>query len=191
VGGEDLRDRVLDRASVERDRQFRIDTIYSDAECLKLLDSAREEIGCSDKELFDIYASAFVAETQKIFPQFYATCSTSEEFLRKQAAIHALIGASLRDKDQQQSINDKFEIEDSSPGNLLVHYDSPNKLCGLYHALAHAVADVYDDKLSVRTVNCSKRNSKGTACEFLVTWLRAVDSSTTDEAIDSRSEATS
>lgn len=174
-GGDDLRNRVLDRAGIERDREFRIDTNYSDTECLELLDAATEEIGCTEKELFDLFSAQFVAETREIFPQFYSGCKNSEEFLRKQVAIHALIGASLRDKGQRQAINDKFVIEDTAPGSLTVRYNSPNKLCGLYHSLAHAVAESYKDTLTVRTICCSKKSGTGTACEFLVSWLHSIE----------------
>jgi len=183
TGGDELRHRVMDRAGVERDRQFRIDTNYSDTECLQLFAMAKEETGCSEDELFKLFATEFVSETRVIFPKFYEQCANSEDFLRRQAAIHSLIGSSVRDEKQKQAINDKFKIEDSSPGNLMVHYNSPNKLCGLYHALAHSVADSFGDKLTVRTVNCAKKNGKGTRCEFLVTWLRPVDTSTADQTV--------
>jgi hypothetical protein len=52
-------------------------------------------------------------------------------------------------------VKDKFRIESNAINNdLTVFYQSPNKHCELYIALAHRLAKKYGDKLEITNKQC-------------------------------------
>ena len=67
----------------------------------------------------------------------------------------------------RSAIDDKFEVEERA-GELVVHYESPNQLCGLYMALARRIIDLYGDQAVVEEACCAKNGAS--QCEIHVRW---------------------
>ncbi len=168
TGGETLRFAVMDRAGVPHDRTFRIDQNYPDDECLRLIQGAVDETGLSEDEINALYAKAFLKEAHTLFPQFFLMAKTSEQFLLRQATIHGVIASGLKKSEERQMVKDKFSARSIEPGFVEVTYRSPNKLCGLFRALAHEVAAMYGEIVTVDCADCMKRGDE--ACRFELRW---------------------
>lgn len=168
TGGETLRHAVMDRADVPRDRDYRIDQNYPDDECLRLIQGAVAETGLSEDVLNEKYAQAFLAEARNLFPEFFKMSSSSEEFLLRQATIHGVISSGLKKPEERQKVKDKFSARRIRPGFVEITYRSPNQLCGLFRALAHEVAGLYGETLTVECADCMKRGDE--ACRFELHW---------------------
>lgn len=168
TGGEALRHAVMDRADVPRDRNYRIDQNYPDDECLRLIHSAVTETGLSEDQINALYATAFLKEARNLFPQFFNMASSSEEFLLRQATIHGVIASGLKKPEERQVVKDKFSARRIEPGFVEITYRSPNQLCGLFRALAHEVAGLYGESLTVDCADCMKRGDP--ACRFELRW---------------------
>ncbi|MEC7546968.1 MAG: heme NO-binding domain-containing protein [Pseudomonadota bacterium] len=150
TGGEELVANVLSEAGVPADVTYRIDQNYSDDEFNRLLSASAVITGLSVGELSALYAKAFLNRAKVLFPRFFEMSSSSEEFLMRQATIHAVMASGLKTQDERKAVTDKFSAERIRPGFVRVTYRSANKLKDLYIALAHEVAAIYDEKIQVQ-----------------------------------------
>jgi hypothetical protein len=168
TGGASLVTDVLKRAEVPEDVTFRIDQNYSDEEFHRLLQASGQATGLPESELCALYARAFLARARELFPRFFEMSSSSEEFLLRQATIHAVMASGLKTSEDRKAVTDKFSAEQVRPGFIRVSYRSANKLCELYKALAHEVAFLYGEKLQITCEHCMKRGD--TECRFAINW---------------------
>ena len=168
TGGAPLVTDVLRRAEVHEDVTYRIDQNYSDDEFHRLLQASGEATGLSESELCVLYAKAFLTRARDLFPRFFEMSSSSEEFLLRQATIHAVMASGLKTSEDRKAVTDKFSAEQIRPGFVRVHYRSANKLCELYKALAHEVASLYGEKLQISCEHCMKRGDA--ECRFAINW---------------------
>jgi len=168
AGGDTLKHAVLDRAGVDRNASFRIDQSYSDAEFMRLLQASAEETGMNEEEISGLYARTFLTKAQELFPRFFQMATSSEDFLMRQATIHAVMASGLRASEDRKQVNDKFTAQRIEPGLVRVDYRSKNQLCALYRALAHEVAGLYDETVDITCEQCVKRGDE--CCSFLLNW---------------------
>ena len=158
---------VMRRADVPADRRYRMSEIYADAECQRLLTAAGEVLGLHDEEICDRWAAAFLKDTQKRFPAWYAMCPTARALLEQHPEIHNGFAAGLSDPEASRAVTQKFRIEKQGR-ELVVHYRSPNRLCRLYRALARRVIAHYGDVAEVEETRCLHRGDP--ECEFHIRW---------------------
>jgi hypothetical protein len=97
---------------------------------------------------------------------------TARAFLERQPAIHNSFATGARDPATRKAIADKFDMEKRA-GELVVHYRSPNRLCGLYIALAGWIIRHYGEQAQITETRCMKRGDP--ACEVHVRWSEAGD----------------
>ena len=159
---------VKRRAEVPPDRAYRMSEIYPDAECQRLLAAACEVLDLSVEEACDLWAEAFLADTQKRFPAWFEMCANSRALLECHPEIHNGFAASLRDPEASQAVINKFHIE-KLESELVVHYRSPNRLCMLYRALARGVVALYGEEASIEERRCLHRSDD--ECEMHIRWV--------------------
>ena len=140
---------------------------YADAECQRLLAAAGEVLGLSVEETCDLWAEAFLEDTQKRFPAWYEMCANSRALLECHPEIHNGFTASLSDPEASQAVVNKFRLE-KLEGELVVHYRSPNRLCVLYRALARRVVALYGEAASIEEERCLHRGDE--ECEIHIRW---------------------
>jgi hypothetical protein len=169
VGGNELRTKVMERAGVDPATKYRIDQNYSDAECMRLIEASIAETGHSPEEIYTLYAKAFLDEANKLFPRFFQMSENSQAFLQRQAKIHAIMAAGLRGEQAQKRVTDKFEAGLLDNGDMRVFYRSPNRLCGLFEALAVECGNYYNENVIVNCENCAKKTGSD-ACVFRLNW---------------------
>lgn len=160
---------VRRRANVPLDKVFRIGEVYSDQECQRLFDSAREVLELSEQEVEAAYADQFCRDAIKRFPVWFNTSPNSRKLLERQVTIHNVFASGVRDHEARKAVQDKFHI-DLMPQKIITHYRSPNRLCGLYVALARWVIGHYGDEAEIVHARCMKKGDP--ECEMHVTWTK-------------------
>ncbi|WIX31901.1 heme NO-binding domain-containing protein [Salinicola sp. JS01] len=144
----------------------RIDTDYDDAECLRLFEAAGQVLGLDREALMALYADIFVKWTLVHYPMFFQMADSAQAFLARQPAIHASMGAGIRDAQLRARVNDKFRIVEQRAGRLVVEYRSDNGLCGLYRALFQRLLDHYEERGLCEEACCMHRGD--TCCRFVM-----------------------
>ncbi|MGX9354674.1 heme NO-binding domain-containing protein [Roseobacteraceae bacterium S113] len=167
-GGEELRQDVFWVANIPPDRVYRMDRHYPDEETGRLLAATFEVTNLAPDVLFDTFSETFMDVVSNVFPQFIAMSKSSEDLVRKQAKIHALIAAGTRADGESALSVDKFRLEDHGMHHISVHYRSELQLCGLYKALVRAAARRFGDDARIEETAC--RHEGATACVLDVKW---------------------
>lgn len=160
---------VKRRAGVAPDRIFRIGEVYSDEEWKLLFHAACDVLQLAEAELLDVYAERFGQDALLRFPMWFRMCANSREFLERQATIHNVFASGVRDREARRAVVDKFRIEKRA-GEIITHYRSPNRLCGLYKALARWMVGYYGDEVVIDEPKCELRGDD--ECEIHVSWTR-------------------
>ncbi len=167
--GADAVAEVMRRAEVPVDRVFRMDEVYEDAEWQRLLGATCAVLDITAEQAEEAYADFFFKDSQRRWPMWFQMSKNAREFLIRQPVIHNGFATGVRDAESRQAITDKFEVEEKDQ-DLVVHYRSPNKLCGLYMKLAERIINHYGDKATVSEKKCSKNGD--VECEIHVQWAR-------------------
>ncbi len=159
--------RIKNKADVAPDKEFRMDTVYSDEEWQRLLQATLEEFGITAAQAYEMYAQQFFKDSLKRFPMWFEISKDSYDFLSRQPAIHNNFATAVRDKQERDSIIDKFHLE-KLDRKIIMHYRSVNKHCGLYIALAKVIINCYNDKASVVEKKCLLNDDH--ECEIHIDW---------------------
>lgn len=167
-GGSALRERVLLRAGMPADASFRINQNYPDAQVQALMEATLSETGLSRAQLMQRYASFFLDYVELLFPRFFSMSGDARAFLLRQPVIHASFGAGLRSVAERDAVIDKFDLREAQDGSLNLHYDSPNRLCDLYAALARTLGERYGEQITVETLHCAACSGGATQSKPLV-----------------------
>lgn len=154
-------------AGVDAGRDFRIDENYDNAEFLRLFASTCERLGLTQAQAESAFARAFYEDAVERWPTWFQISRNAREFLKRQPAIHNGFASGVSDSSARAGIRDKFRLEERVD-RLIVHYKSPNRLCGVYVALAHEIFDHYGESANIEQATCMKRGDD--ACEIHVIW---------------------
>jgi hypothetical protein len=112
-------------------------------------------------------AQAFFEDTLSRFPAWYAMCKTSREFLEMQPEIHNTFGVGLQRPEDRDAVRPKFRLE-KFDDELVVHYRSANRMCGIYKAIAQRVFDHYRETATIDEQQCMNRGDE--ECEMRIRW---------------------
>jgi len=159
---------VKHRAGVPEDKQFHIDEAYADDEWRRLLAAACETLNVTQEQAEEVYADAFCKDALKRWPTWFQMSKTAREFLERQPRIHNGFATAVQDPTARKAITDKFRL-DKLEDSLVVHYCSPNQLCGLYKALARWIINYYGETASIEESHCLKRGDD--ECEIRLRWV--------------------
>lgn len=155
------------RAEVPDDREFRLDENYDDDEWRRLFGATCDFFGITAEQAEQLYAVAFCEDAKARFPMWFRMSSTAREFLERQPAIHNNFATGVQNPEARKAIVDKFRIEVSAD-ETVAHYSSPNRLCGLYVALAQTILDLYGDEATIEEQRCLKKGDS--ECEIHIHW---------------------
>lgn len=169
AGGPEAAAAVRRRAALP-DRPLRIDDEVSDDTFGAMVGAACDRLGLSAAEAEEAFAAFFLEDALRRWPTFFRMSGTSKELLARIPAIHGcLVGGAPMSRMRAEK-EDKFTVEDRGPLELLTRYRSPNRLCGLYVALARKVVAHYGDEAEIDEPRCTKRGDP--ECELRVRWSR-------------------
>jgi hypothetical protein len=166
-GGPAAVSEVRDRAGVAPGHVFRLGENYPDDEWRRLLGAACDLLGLTEEELVEIYADVFCRDAVRRFSKWFEMSKSSREFLERQVTIHNVFAAGVRDPEARKVIVDKFWIEEREEG-IVTHYRSPNRLCGMYRALARWIIRHYGEEATIEETRCMRRGDE--ECEIHVAW---------------------
>ena len=154
-------------AGVPAEKVFRMDEVYEDEEWQRLFSATCEVLGVTQEQAEEAYAEFFYKDGMKRWPMWFSMSKTAREFLQRQPKIHNGFATGVRDQKASQAINDKFNLEEVEHG-IVMHYVSPNQLCGLYTALARLIINHYGDEASIEETKCLKQGDS--ECEIHIRW---------------------
>jgi hypothetical protein len=160
---------VRRRAGVASDHVFRIGEVYPDEEWQRLWSAACDVLHTTEAELLDAYAETFARDALVRFRMWFDMSANSREFLERQVTIHNVFASGVRDPEARRAVVDKFRIE-KHPTKIVTHYRSPNRLCGLYKALARWMFRHYGDEATIDERKCMLRGDD--ECELHVVWTQ-------------------
>lgn len=153
--------RTLAEAGIPADRTYRLNEVYSDSEAQRLTAAAFRHLSLDD------IAAAFFKDTLARFPTWFDMCKTSRAFLEMQPEIHNTFAHGLQRPEERDAVRDKFRLE-KLEDELVVHYRSPNRMCGMYKAIAQYVFDHYKETATIDEPRCMDRGDD--ECEVRIRW---------------------
>jgi len=160
---------VLRAAQVPQDLRFALDQPYDDAIFLRVVDASAQVLGMSHEALVDAFARTFIDDAVKRWPVWFEMSPTARDFLERQPRIHASFSRSLtRQTDDSPHSGSKFDVQ-AVEGGLDVVYQSANRMCSLYKALARTLMAHYGDRTgSIRESRCMHDGAD--SCHMHVRW---------------------
>lgn len=158
---------VKRRAEVSPEKEFRMNEVYADDEWRRLLEAAFAVLEVTPEQGESAFAEVFLKDALKRWPTWFQQATSARQFLELQPIIHNGFATSVQDSADRAAITDKFNLIPSDD-KLVMHYRSPNRLCGLYVKLARGIIDHYGDHASVEHVRCQKDGAP--ECEIHVRW---------------------
>ena len=153
--------RALAEAGLPSDRTYRLNEPYSDNEAQRLTAAAFQHLSLEE------IAAAFFKDTLERFPTWFQMCKTSRAFLEMQPEIHNTFAHGLQRPEDRDAVRDKFRLE-KLEDELVVHYRSPNRLCGMYKAIAQHVFEYYKEHASIEEPRCMEHGDD--ECELRIRW---------------------
>ena len=147
IGGLDARRAILAEAGFDPDTRFRIDTSYADAACRRILNVACARLEVTEDAAFTLFAPFFLAQSRAVFPGFFAHRPTVRAFLLHQPEVHNTLAAGLAEGERQH-VARKFRAE-PTPGGVRIFYRSPNRLAGLYAAVARRLGEEFGQPTTI------------------------------------------
>ncbi|MCA9254627.1 MAG: heme NO-binding domain-containing protein [Phycisphaerales bacterium] len=168
--GADAASDIRRMAKVEPQVEFRLDENYDDAEFLRLFVATCERLGLTQDQAEQAFARAFYEDSVRRWPTWFQLSKNAREFLKRQPAIHNGFATGVSDSSARAGIRDKFRLEER-PDRIVVHYKSPNNLCGVYVALAHQILDHYRETARIEHPRCLRESDS--SCEIHVIWPEA------------------
>lgn len=169
TAGADVLAEVKRRAGVAPGTTFSLDEVYDDGQWQRLLASACACLNLTQEQAEEAYADAFCRDALARWPMWFRISSNAREFFERQPRIHNGFATGVRDPEARKTINDKFRLE-SHNGELIVHYRSPNLLCGLYKAIARWILTHYQEQAEISETRCLKSGDE--ECEIHICWSR-------------------
>ncbi|HPF39600.1 MAG TPA: heme NO-binding domain-containing protein [Phycisphaerae bacterium] len=165
--GADAATDIRRMAKVDPQIDFRIDENYDDAEFLRLLVATCERLGLTQDQAEQAFARAFYEDSVRRWPTWFQLSKSAREFLKRQPAIHNGFATGVSDSSARAGIRDKFRLEER-PDRIVVHYKSPNRLCGVYVALAQEILEHYGESARIEHPRCLRGDDP--SCEIHVIW---------------------
>lgn len=157
------------------DFEYALDQPYTDAECAALMQASQTTFQLDEQALFASFAHTFMQDSLQRWPVWFEMSPTARDFLERQPRIHERFNRSLNQRELQSgAYTPKFQITATTSG-LQVHYQSPNKLCRLYMAMARELLSHYQDlHATLHETRCMHRDDE--ACEIHISWPATAES---------------
>lgn len=165
--GDEIVQKIYVSANIPHDRKFRMDKSYSDEEWQRILAATMKHTNLNAAQIDKYYAREFIKYGAKFFPTWFAMAKNSFEFLRMQPAIHNSIASGLSESEDRKKVLDKFRME-TSPGEIITIYSSPNKHCNLFKELALELARYYGDSIEINESECMHQGAD--ECRIKINW---------------------
>lgn len=160
---------VRARAGLEPGQVYRLDAAYDDGEWQRLLEAGCATLGLEPAAAEDALAEHFLRDALVRWPMWFRMSGDSRSFLLRQPAIHNSLAAGLVAPADRRAVEDKFSAALSGE-DLIVHYRSPNRHCGLYKALAIRIIAHYGDQATLSETQCQRAGAE--ACTIRIRWQR-------------------
>jgi hypothetical protein len=163
-GGTEAVAQVKEQAGIAPDAVFRMNEPYADDEWRRLFSAACNVLDCSPSKAERLFGEAFLADSLRRFPKWFEMCKTARELLELQPVIHNGFATGLRSPADRKRVVEKFRLE-KHDDRIVTHYRSPNRLSGLYVALAECVLKHYGELGQVSMLKSLERGDDESVIE--------------------------
>lgn len=168
VGGPQAREEIKRRAGVPLEQHFSIGDVYPDEQWQALFAATCEVLQLPPGEAEEKFAEAFLADALRRWPVWFQMARSARDLMERQPVIHNSLATGVQDPAARKAVQDKFRVE-RREGELLTHYCSPNRLCGLYIALVQRVLAYYRENATVEELQCMKHGAA--ECIIRTRWI--------------------
>ena len=130
---------------------FAISNDYPDDMTVNLLNAASEVSGLPVETVMIEYGKFMVPNTLKDqYRTYYKLAGSSpREFILNMGNVHEHVTKSV-----PNAIPPKFEYQEMADGRMLMKYQSPRKLCAVFHGLILGVGIYFGQELQVQKTSC-------------------------------------
>lgn len=169
TAGKDQLAEIRRRAGIPVERKYDLNKVYPDEEWQRFYDATRCVLDLSHHQAEEACAEFFCRDALERWSVWFTMSRNSREMLVRQPAIHNTFSTGLQNPRDRAAMMDKFRLVETTDG-LTTFYCSPNRLCGLYMALARWIVNYYGDCATIEEECCMK---KGAAeCKINIAWTR-------------------
>lgn len=169
IGTPEQVDQILATVGHPAGFEYALDQPYTDDECAALMRASQDVLQVSEEALFTSFARTFMQDSLQRWPVWFEMSPTARDFLERQPRIHDRFNRSLNQRGLPTGpYTPKFQVTATADG-LQVLYQSPNKLCRLYMAMARELLAHYQDQqATLRESRCMHLDDE--ACEIHISW---------------------
>lgn len=137
---------------------------YPDSDLFALVGTFSEMTKIAVPDLVYAFGKFLFHGFHKDFPHFFVKPKNTKELL---LSIQDVIHVEVR-KLHPGAKTPKFTYEDPGEGKLIMHYDSPRKICFLARGLMEEAGKVYNEKVEVEETQCVHQGAEH--CVFSITF---------------------
>ncbi len=144
---------------------FEANSDYPDKITLDLVSAAAEVTGRSTDSILVEFGKFWLPNTGRAtYPTLYKLAGTTpREFLRNLNRIHETVARNVPNASPPN-----FVCEDLPDGRIRMHYKSKRELCPVFKGLILGVGILFDQKLEVQEVDCTRKG--GSKCTMEISF---------------------
>lgn len=149
TAGQEKFEEILSKCKLQTKEPFVGPGNYPDEDLLEIVGNASHTLGIEAPELVRMFGKFLFAELAEKFPVFMKE-KTAWEFIKTIEEIpHIEVKKLYPDAKPPQ-----FEVEETSPDEIALHYKSKRKLCALAKGLIQGVSEYYKTPIEIKETKC-------------------------------------
>lgn len=163
---------ILSALGLEQFPEINISHHYDRQQLIDLMTIANQELSLSHEEIYRLFSDEFIRTSKKLFPHFFSEAPSARAFLEKLETIHNLMSASSANTKGKCIFRQALlTVPSHFPDQLVMFYNSPMRLCGLFEALFHRLLAEYQEKGHISQRCCMHDGADH--CEIVMTFTGA------------------
>jgi hypothetical protein len=149
--GADAVVKLFEAANLKQ-RRYQPEVIYPEPEFQALFKGAQVVFGVDSDAAENAFAEYFMRRSPEMFPAIFEQAGSARGLIERIPTIHRNFPASV----SQSEFREKVRIHESTPGRVVLHYESPNHLCLTLRSVAERCLTYFGETGSVRETSCQK-----------------------------------
>lgn len=160
---------VKERSGIPLDTLFQINKVYDDAQWKRAFFSTLDVLQATPEQICDFFAEQFTKDLLLRFPVWFSISKNSYEFLSILPTLYNCITTGVSEQKARESTADRFWVE-KLENKIITYYQSDNKQCGIYKAVAKHIIKHYKDEAQLTEIDCMHNGAD--KCQINIEWLR-------------------
>lgn len=160
---------VKERANIPLDTIFQINKVYDDEQWKRTFFTTLDVLQVSPEQICDLFAEQFTKDLQLRFPVWFSISQNSYEFLAILPTLYNCITTGVSEQKERANTIDRFWVE-KFDNKIITYYQSDNKQCGIYKAVAKHIINHYKDEAVLTEIDCMHNGAD--KCQINIEWIR-------------------